>query len=593
MPTIEQIHEARETLSQIRQYARRLKRDAEIEPLMVKMATLMGRMWLAQARIIVREMNRRKVEAPLFEASPASWMDNIVGAAFADTVSFADSAEEIIAEAYGVGMVSGAGKIGIQGRFDLKNPRAVDVVRDRGAQLVKGINAETKAQMTTLLEQAASEGWSYTKTAKQITDKFKGFSGLKPQAHIRNRATLVAVTEIGQGYVDGNRAVYDVLRDEGLPMVKRWDDMGDARVSDGCRDNAAAGWIHYDKEFPSGDMAPLRFPGCRCDLEADMYDPSVHGGKLASEFPGFSADDWKYIYKEKYADITAALANQGLEILNPKPAVSDDLADEPWRQWNPMRTDREYLANWRGVDPADLDNPVNIGVHCEHALKQMGVDITTATPEEIERALRQLADEVSDILNTAKVSTYIPDEDVLAEILKDGRFKTQFETGTSQGVLDERFRAIVERDVFGIDKDMPDKYRPFYGFLDNIDPNSNDAANSYGEVRVVFKDSVKSRTTWTNNDSLSQHRTNACAPASGFGSDLTDLYATQGYIKPYRTLSDRTPAQNAVFTYVYNEAQIHGGLPVSDIEHVVLPYKAPKVQDMLDQLGIPWSISNV
>lgn len=322
MPTVEQIHEARRTLSQIEQYARRLKRDAKVEPLMEELAKLMGRMWLAQARIIVREMNRRKVEAPLFEASPASWMDNIVGAAFADTASFGDSAEQVLAEAYGVGMVSGAGKIGIQGRFDLKNPRAVDVVRGRGAQLVKGINAETKSQMTTLLEQAASEGWSYTKTAKAITEKFKGFAGAMPQQHIRNRATLVAVTEVGQGYIDGNRAVYDVLRDEGLPMVKRWDDMGDARVSDGCRDNAAAGWIAYDKEFPSGDMAPLRFPGCRCDLEADMYDPSVHGGQLASHFPNFTDADWQYVYKEKMGAIADALANRGLEVLNRVPSGS-------------------------------------------------------------------------------------------------------------------------------------------------------------------------------------------------------------------------------------------------------------------------------
>ena len=37
-------------------------------------------------------------------------------------------------------------------------------------------------------------------------------------------------------------------------------------ASDGCDENAAAGWLPLAAAFPSGHQRPLRFPGCRCDL---------------------------------------------------------------------------------------------------------------------------------------------------------------------------------------------------------------------------------------------------------------------------------------------------------------------------------------
>jgi len=52
----------------------------------------------------------------------------------------------------------------------------------------------------------------------------------------------------------------------GLGMEKYWSTMRDDRVSDGCIENEDAGWIDLAKNFPSGHVRPLRFPGCRCDL---------------------------------------------------------------------------------------------------------------------------------------------------------------------------------------------------------------------------------------------------------------------------------------------------------------------------------------
>jgi len=39
-----------------------------------------------------------------------------------------------------------------------------------------------------------------------------------------------------------------------------------------CDDNAIAGWIPADEEFPSGDDEPLAHPNCQCELEMRRAD---------------------------------------------------------------------------------------------------------------------------------------------------------------------------------------------------------------------------------------------------------------------------------------------------------------------------------
>ncbi len=167
----------------------------------------------------------------------------------------------------GAGALAGALGMDFERAFSLKNPRAVAYLEQHGAALVTKINDETRSQMRTLLTQAVDEGWSYTRTAKAIREQFDGFAGLKPQQHIRDRATLVAVTEAGQAYEEGSLIVAKGLGESGIPMQKYWRTSGDERVSQGCKDNQAAGWIGLEELFPSGHERPLRFPGCRCSAK--------------------------------------------------------------------------------------------------------------------------------------------------------------------------------------------------------------------------------------------------------------------------------------------------------------------------------------
>ncbi|MHB1131664.1 MAG: phage minor head protein [Chloroflexota bacterium] len=150
--------------------------------------------------------------------------------------------------------------------FDLKNPRAVAWLQDFGGTRVKRVNDHTKEVIGRIVTQAGEEGWSYNRTAQAITQRFEEFAAGKPQAHIDSRAHLVAVTEVGDAYEEGNFQAAQALQDIGLEMEKKWSDSGDGKVSDGCQANSAAGWIPLNQPFPSGHQRPLRFPGCRCDL---------------------------------------------------------------------------------------------------------------------------------------------------------------------------------------------------------------------------------------------------------------------------------------------------------------------------------------
>lgn len=154
----------------------------------------------------------------------------------------------------------------VAGAFDLGNPRAAAYLEMHAAQSVTAINEVTRQEMRAVITAGVEERQSYDQIAKTIRERFEGFSTPKPQQHIRSRAHLVAVTESGNAYEEGNRAVADDLAAAGIEMEKSWLTVGDDRVSDGCADNEGAGWIPVGDTFPSGDDGPLRFPGCRCTM---------------------------------------------------------------------------------------------------------------------------------------------------------------------------------------------------------------------------------------------------------------------------------------------------------------------------------------
>ena len=157
-------------------------------------------------------------------------------------------------------------EMGVDISFDLKNPRAVKWLKDNAAQKFKDIQETTQNRIATIVTQSADEGWSYNRTAKAISDEFVEFRVGKPQLHIQSRAHLVAITETADAYEAGNVMVVEEMEAIGLKMQKKWQTVGDDRVSIGCRTNQGNGWIPVGRAHSEGPQSehPPRFPGCRC-----------------------------------------------------------------------------------------------------------------------------------------------------------------------------------------------------------------------------------------------------------------------------------------------------------------------------------------
>lgn len=180
------------------------------------------------------------------------------------------------------------------------------------------------------------------------------------------------------------------------------------------------------------------------------------------------------------------------------------------------------------------------------------------------------------------------------KILDSGRLKSQFETGTSDGMLNPFFRRQVEKQLFGYDEHAtPADHRPIYGFM--ADPNNleKDAfgASSYGEAILHFKPEVRDRTTVTGGDSLSLEfyptSLKDLNPAGLLPSDRTAIVSQQVKSLPEQpTIKDFH--DKLLVNYI--EAQMHGGVKASDIDAVYDPHGkiGPATQAKLKAHGIQY-----
>ena len=229
------------------------------------------------------------------------------------------------------------------------------------------------------------------------------------------------------------------------------------------------------------------------------------------------------------------------------------------------------------------------------------------TPEEYREAV---AEEYSRVIENSDPAIRVS-PGVLGQILDDGRFKNQHETGSSSGWLDEELRENFESDYMGVDPDTPDSERPIYGYLTDGDSDyydDPDDVDGYGNAAVQLSDSAKERATVTHGDSLS---------------------ANQGWVKGDRDMNftsspatdpdeksmgfDQLPmgadgdthlemlenADNATDIPMYNEMQYHGGVSADEIESVTFGVEAdfldPPDQEMLDRLeerGIEYEVKS-
>jgi hypothetical protein len=179
--------------------------------------------------------------------------------------------------------------------------------------------------------------------------------------------------------------------------------------------------------------------------------------------------------------------------------------------------------------------------------------------------------------------------------MSDGRFKTQFETNTSKGQLNNTTRRDAEKKMFGYADDLDPKKRPIYAYLSP--DGSQDGTTAYGSVIVKLKNDVKSRTTLFGSDTL-MATNNAKEPTAKIStfddfnveSVPLKLGADIGHTHVDTILKDSEDIRK-MSTRPYIEAQVHEGVTVKDIDSIIFKKRPDKiVTDQLDAAGIKWEV---
>jgi hypothetical protein len=231
---------------------------------------------------------------------------------------------------------------------------------------------------------------------------------------------------------------------------------------------------------------------------------------------------------------------------------------------------------------------VNLKLHMQMFRDMAAAGITDIPEVKSVLGRDKLVKDISSLMSDPSVGISIDTEN-LFNVLDSGRFKSQFESGSSKGSYNPLRRATIELSSMGVPIDEDDKLRPIYGYVTfptdgvedlSIDPRTFSSTENivlprYGALRVILKSSVKDRTTFTTDDSLK----------SGYDS----AQALSGEITPEKLydagLLDR-PTSKFFLDNDYFEAQIHNGVSSSDIEKIIVPISIRDRFDLKQDLDV-------
>lgn len=122
------------------------------------------------------------------------------------------------------------------------------------------ITESTRSSIRDLVNDAVDEGWS--------VDTFKD-ELLSAHAFSAERAETIARTELAAAHVQGN---LDAWKESGIVTQKQSILGSEHDLDDTCNDNADAGPIPFDAEFPSGHQGAPYHPNCVCDVIPVLED---------------------------------------------------------------------------------------------------------------------------------------------------------------------------------------------------------------------------------------------------------------------------------------------------------------------------------
>lgn len=203
--------------------------------------------------------------------------------------------------------------------------------------------------------------------------------------------------------------------------------------------------------------------------------------------------------------------------------------------------------------------------------------------EDIESA----SNRIKDVLENSELSMRFKSENI-DKLIDSTRFLNQFETGTSGGTVNLKYRRQASEQLFGLQEKRLKK-RDFekYGYYGNKDPYEDFLYNSkswggvsqYGDVIVRFsKDKMLSRTTFTINNSLGPAVYKDLVADNPNSPHLLsiDKNYLQKYVDILKNKNARTPEElTKTLGIRYIEAQFHGDVGLTDISSMYFTNKIP------------------
>ena len=203
--------------------------------------------------------------------------------------------------------------------------------------------------------------------------------------------------------------------------------------------------------------------------------------------------------------------------------------------------------------------------------------------EDIESA----SNRIKDVLENSELSMRFKSENI-DKLIDSTRFLNQFETGTSGGTVNLKYRRQASEQLFGLQGKRLKKHDfEKYGYFGNKDPyedflynsKSRGGVSQYGDVIVRFsKDKMLSRTTFTINNSLGPAVYKDLVADNPNSPHLLsiDKNYLQDYVELLKNKNARTPEElTKTLGIRYIEAQFHGDVGLTDISSMYFTNKIP------------------
>ena len=419
------------------------------------------------------------------------------------------------------------------------------------------------------------QGKSYPDVARVIKEKFD-MAAYKAERIVR--------TEAHRARSMGQLATLEEAHEQGVPMLKVWITAMDQRVRDihGPMDGQKVEMFDEDGNpglFWDGNNNKAPAPGmfgvaksdinCRCAMRGEVpgYEPTERRERLT---------------EEEYQARKAAEAERAVkEGRDPLPIARSEI--KPYRTYPEYAKEKGFPMLYKGAEPRITD----IGVSYSMIDAVGGKELA-----EVHRAMLQsrgytdeqidgMVENLKKLNANAELTIRVP-SDVIADVLEDGRFKTQFESQTSGGALNPRGRLRAEEFLYNAPADLAPELRPVYGYLSDVSTSLN--AQAYGDVKVILKDSVRNRTTVVYSDSLYAAQTGQKGASFINNPQLNSVtHPRLGALSKAKGLDD--------IAHLYPEMQVHGGVGLGDIKEIIFKRMPDEyTANLLDEKKVKWRV---